>query len=143
MRTYYRLLILNIAVIALLILAKQLPILKHNRAVTLVAAVLCVLALPLANYAIMGKIARQRETSSLDLEIGLLASWTGGPFVTAMCTGLMIIAIIERDLGEVLTALGFWFIVRAAWTTVRKAEVEGWGKIDPNGPRSFSEALRS
>ena len=86
-------------------------------------------------------MARQR--GALSLEIGLWAAWVGGPFVTAMIFRLVILSVIEQDWGNILIASGIFQFADAALTTVRKAEKDGWAKIDPNGPKSLSEALRS
>jgi hypothetical protein len=143
MRAFYRLLILNLVVMATLIVAVRLHMAKKNSTVHSTALALTFLGLPVANYAIMRKIARQRGTTTLDLDIGLWASWIGGPFLTAMIPVLVIIGIIERDWGNILIAAGMLYSSGSALTTVRKAEEDGWVKIDPNGPKSFSEALRS
>jgi hypothetical protein len=133
MRSYYSLLVLNLAVMVPLFLAMQFHILKKNLVVFLFAC----LALLVANYAITGKLARQRGTSSL--ELGLWIAWTGGPFAGAMCAVLCFMDS-EFFLASAFPLLG---MVYSAWTTVRKAEREGWAKIDPKGPYSLTEALRS
>jgi hypothetical protein len=143
MRTYYCLLILNFVVTVTLILGVHLHMGKHNAAVNLTAMALIFLGLPIANYAITQQIARQRGTTTFDLEFGLLASWIGGPFLIANITGLVMMCIIKREWGNLLTALPMLYFFIPALSTVRKAEEDGWVKIDPNGPKSFSEALRS
>lgn len=137
MRSYYRLLLLNLAVAVPLFLATQFRIVKINFAVY---GVVC-LALLAANYATTWKIARQRGASSL--EIGLWASWTAGPLYTATIPLYVDMYICQRDIGGIIVMPSILWIAISAWTTVRKSEQEGWGEVDPKGPKSLSEALRS
>jgi hypothetical protein len=137
MRSFYCLLILNSAVMTSPIWTTHPAIFREHRAVYLI---LC-LALPVANYATTRNLARQRGAAYL--EIGLWAAWVGGPFVTAMFVLEMILAIHNRDFGRANTALGPLTLVAYAWMKVRESEKEGWGKIDPKGPMTLTEALRS
>jgi hypothetical protein len=143
MRTYYRLTILNSVVMITMILAVRLHMAKQIPAVKLTALALIFLSLPVANYAITQQIARQRGTRTFDLEFGLWASWIVGPLHTAMIPALVIIGIIERDWGNILIAASMLFVSGSVLTTVRKSEEAGWMKIDPNGPKSFSEVFRN
>jgi hypothetical protein len=128
MRSYYRLLILNLAVVVPLTSAMLLRIVKINPAVYLVVC----LALLVANYAIKQQVARQRGISSL--EIGLWASWAAGPLVTAMFPLLVAIFIIKRDLAGIMSLPSILWIASSAWTTVRKSEQDGWGGSTPKTP---------
>jgi len=93
------------------------------------------------NYAIMRKIARQRGTSTAFLEIGLWVSWVAGPFITADFFLLAFIHLLERDFGSMNRYLSTPILIGFTWLTVRKAEREGWEKVDPKGPESLSDAL--
>jgi len=137
MRSYYRLIILNLAFAVPLLLAMQFRIVKIN----LAAYGLVCLALLAANYATTWKIARQRGASSL--EIGLWAAWTAGPFWTATIPLFVDMYISRRDIGGIIAMPSILWVTISAWTTVRKSEQEGWGKFDPKGPKSLNEALRS
>jgi hypothetical protein len=137
MRTYYRLLFLNVAVVTSIMMALHFHILKHSPFFLFVFPALLV-----ANYAITRQLARQRGTSIL--EIGLWLSWVAGPVTAAILPPCMVIFILEpatRD--SFINSWVFCMYAISALTTVRKAEEDGWVKIDPNGPKSFSEALRN
>jgi hypothetical protein len=138
MRSYYRLLILNLAVVGSLSSFMLLRIVKKNTSVYL----LVFLGLLVANYAITRKVARQRGTYTSSLEIGLWASWVIGPLVTAMVPLIVAISIIERDLGKIMSLSYVLWIASVAWSTVRKSEREGWRTLDSNGPKSLSDVFR-
>jgi hypothetical protein len=138
MRSYYRLLILNLAVVGSLTSLMLLRIVKKNTSVYLVVF----LGLLVANYAITRWIARQRGTSTSSFDIGLWASWVIGPLVTAMVPLIVAISIIERDLGKIMNLSYVLWIASVAWSTVRKSEREGWRTLDSKGPKSLSDVFR-
>lgn len=138
MRSYYRLIILNLAVVGTLTSAILLRTVKINLAGYLVVC----LGLLVANYSITQKIARQRGTGASSLEIGLWASWVVGPLVIANFPLMLAMYIIKRDLGGIMVLPSVLWIASSIWSTVRKSEREGWGRVDPKGPNSLSDALR-
>lgn len=139
MRSYYRLIILNLAVMAPL---TSPALLRESRINPKFYLLIC-FTLPLVNYMLTREIARQRGTSTFSFEIALWASWVFGPSVTAMFILDVVFHTIKRDLGGVNIALGQTAVVGSAWIVVRKAEREGWWrKIDPKGPKTLSDALR-
>lgn len=116
----------------------RLAIFKENHSITFIIYII----LFILNYSIMRKIARQRGTSTTSLEIGLWVSWVAGPFITADFFVLAFIHLSERDFGSMNRYLSTPIIIGFTWLTVRKAEREGWEKVDPKGPKSLSDALR-
>jgi hypothetical protein len=96
MRSYYRVLLFNLAVTLPLTVAILLNRVKNTpAAVLLVEVALCV-----ANFVITWQFVRQRGTSSLETRkwrFVIWCAWTMGPLITAMLPTSVAMLIIRRD----------------------------------------------
>lgn len=126
MRLYYRLLILNLAILVPLTWGAWLHNLRKP------ALLILSIALSVVNYAIGRKIARQSEASSLKKikwEFDVWWAWTSGPVITGWLP-LMFASLLVRTDFEGIIELGLMaYFAFSSWATVNKSEqrrVNNW-----------------
>jgi len=121
MRLFYRLVILNLAVIsAIAVLRKHHWLMKFpvvpNPIVLFAGVILLV-----ANYAITSKVVRQGGIPSLESSrwwSAGFAAWTGGPFFTAVLPWTIAGWVIKRDFVSFLWVTNYFFWSCFSWAQI-------------------------
>jgi hypothetical protein len=119
MRSYYRLLILNLAVMVPFTAAMLLQIFRKP------ALLVIQLALLVANYVITRKVARQGEASSLEKSkwgFGLWWAWTSGPSITGWLPLMLAFLIMKTDFQGIIDLTLMAYFAFSSWATVNKSE---------------------
>ena len=120
MHSYYRLLVLNLAVMVAFTAAMWLHIFQKP------ALLVIQLALLIANYVIARKVARRSETPSVENNkwgFGLWWAWTSGPSITGWLP-LMIASLIARtDFQGIVYLSSMAYFAFSSWSIVNNSEL--------------------
>jgi hypothetical protein len=128
MRSYYRLLILNLAVMVPLTVAILLHIFRKP------ALLVVQLALLVANYVITRKVASQGEASELEKGkwgFGLWWAWTSGPSITGWLPLMFALLVTKMNFQGILYLASMAYFAFSSWDTVYKWEsmrINNWAK---------------